>query len=995
MDGPTTFRILGPLDIRRADGEAISVSGAKERALLTRLLLEPGRAVSDERLLRDVWPEADDATSLRESLQVRISRLRRQLAGAARITRAGAGYRLDADPEQVDATRFERLIGESADAAPSEAVRLLEQALALWSSPPLAELSENGGDGHRERLMRLEREARTRLGHSLSAAGRPARAVPELAALAAEHPLDEAVATSLVTALHADGRSAEAVDVHRATVERMADEGLDPTPGFRALVTDVLRHDVTTHPRTFPRLGPDTEQDLGRPSFIGRRRELDDVVDALVAGATPLVTLWGPGGVGKTRLALEAARRTVGAFDEPPIVVDASRLESADQLSASVARAAGIVEQAAGPPDLTAAFRGRSVLVVLDNMEHLLDATDVVGSLVAAGGGIRVLATSRAVLGLGVERVQRVMPFPLQVGAVGDVDARTFLVRRAEAMGARLSAEPATEGDPLTQIAHRLDGLPLALELAAARLRTLSPSTLNQQLSSTLGVLGSLRDLPGRQRTLHATLQWSAELLDDDARDLLGCFGGFAAPARLGAVTAVSGTPDVLGPLTQLVDHALVHHVPTADDEGAYATLETVTEWATSQLRTTDRLAEVQARHADHFLDHAHEVTADLLTGEQVAATARLTEQEPDILRALVHARDHGDPERLRRAVLGLWRWWFGIGANRTAVEWLEQAAALDDGDPDQVRVLSLLGLSHASLGQREQALAACEACEEVVGRTGLDPASVPEVDGARWTHRLESGDPAGAVDAALTAAHTYRTTGRQVLASEMLVRAGVAAAGAGDLDLAERLHQQALPALRAQGPRWELAGAHNNVAHLALARGDAKAALTQVRTALELFGRLPMARDDWIAYETLMSIRRVLGQVEEARHAATEAMRRSARAGDRAALTRVRLELAGLEVDAGAPAAAAEQLLDATQDELAPQSRWQLLATAAMVLLAAGDGGGAAIAAELAADEEPDPTLVNGHELRGALDRARRADGEAVSFHALVGHLESVRAAR
>ncbi len=697
---------------------------------------------------------------------------------------------------------------------------------------------------------------------------------------------------------------------------------------------------------------------LQRPAapFLGRGDDLATAIGALVDDRVRLLTLWGPGGVGKTRLAIEVARATAAAFEQPHVVVDGSRLDLPEEVPDAIARAAGFPEGDMTGATLAARFGGATVLIVVDNFEHLLPAADVVAEMLGGSEGVQFLVTSRAVLGLRHERVQRVAPLHAQVTGPDEVSAAAFLRERALDMGARdLTAddEPA-----LARIAARLDGLPLALELAAARLRTLRPAALEVQVTEHLDALGGLRDLPDRHQTLRATLEWSIGLLDEPSRDLLVSMGAFAGPARWGAIRVVHGDGD-LARLALLVDHALVHPVSTADGEGAFALLETVRAWAEEQLQAEGRWDDVRRRHADHMATVGHRFGRALLTSEQAMATLRLSEQEADLHRALRTMESMGDLAGVRRMSVNLWRWWWGVGAARTGTHWLEVASKLDDGDPDAVRALTLLTIAKAATPDVAGARAALALAEAVPAGDGMPEVLAAQAAVAEQDRLLVGGSDAEAARAAsMAAAQAWRDKGEPVLAAEMEVRAAFIAAAEGDMAESERGNRAALTVLAAHGPRWEEGSVRNNLAHLALARGDTDLALVEAAGARTIYDQLPFARGRWDLEETMLDIRVARGEFALARAAGEAAMHAAARGGDIDSNWTARIGLASATVLDGEPGEAAALLLRRPFEEAAVANRWQLFAVCALVLTEAHDIEGATAAATLAGQYEPDLTV-------------------------------------
>ncbi|MGW0582521.1 BTAD domain-containing putative transcriptional regulator, partial [Streptomyces sp. NPDC002920] len=562
------YRILGVTQTADGQGTPIPVPGARLRALLTALALRPGHLTSPETLIDDVWPDSppQDAPA---ALQALIGRLRRTL-GKDTVTSAPGGYRLAATEDDVDLYVFERLVREATarrragDAA--SAARTLDDALALWRGPALADLPDRTPAARAEALHLDATRARAEADLIL---GRAHDAVPRLRELAAEHPYDETLYVLLIRALRDTGRDADALAVYETARRTLAEAlGTDPGPDLRALHTELLNR--PEQPRTSgapvpaatpgtPPRHPDRSGNI-RPrltSFVGREPELDAIRSEVHRAR--LVTLTGPGGSGKTRLAEEAAAGHPQAW-----LVELARLDRPEAVPGAVVSALGLRETVlmatdmATPQDDPVALlveycAPRSQLLILDNCEHVIgEAAALAETLLTHCPGLTILATSREPLGIPGESVRPVEPL------LPDQAHRLFRERAAAVRPDAASALLGRDEEAVAEICRRLDGLPLAIELAAARLRLLSPRQIADRLDDRFRLLtsGSRTALP-RQQTLRAVVDWSWDLLDEAERTALRELSVFAGGWDLEAAEAVCTGPvaDLMG---ALVDKSLV-----------------------------------------------------------------------------------------------------------------------------------------------------------------------------------------------------------------------------------------------------------------------------------------------------------------------------------------------------------------------------------------------------------------------------------------------------
>ncbi|GGX66607.1 AfsR/SARP family transcriptional regulator [Streptomyces fructofermentans] len=704
------YRILGTTQALRPDGTPLPVGGARLRALLTVLALRPGRTVPAAVLVDEVWG-ADRPADATGALQALVGRLRRAL-GADAIGSAEGGYRLRASADDIDLLRFERLVDEGtralADADPHKAAAVLDDALALWRGPALADLPDGAAESARWEARRLDAR-RARLTASL-ALGRADRALPELTALCDTHPLDESLQLLRLRALRDTGRTAEALAGYESVRKLMADRlGTDPGPHLRELHGELLRGatgpapaGTTPVPAAGAVGGPDTDRTT-RPdprergaargnlrarltSFVGRTTDLETIRGDL-AGAR-LVTLLGPGGAGKTRLSQEAGEGVpvpdgvwlaeLAPVDDPEAVPEA--VLTAVGARETVLRGAGaeemrVVTDRNDDPlvRLTEHCAKRRMLLILDNCEHVVDAAArLVEQLLERCPGLTVLATSREPLGVPGELLRPVEPLPQPYAL------RLLADRGASARpGFRVDDDP----EAAAEICRRLDGLPLAIELAAARLRMLTLRQIADRLDDRFRLLtsGSRTVLP-RQQTLRAVVDWSWDLLDADERDVLRRLSVFAGGCDLAAAEAVCG-PAALEALGSLVDKSLVVAAPSpaAADEGAmrYRLLETVAEYAGERLDEAGDRTAAERAHLTYYRELAR-TTDPLLRGPgQREAVERLQLESENTRAALQHAVAAGDEQEALCLVLSLAWYWQIRDLRLITRSWTREVAAL------------------------------------------------------------------------------------------------------------------------------------------------------------------------------------------------------------------------------------------------------------------------------------------------------------------------------
>ena len=563
------FRLLGSLEAWR-DGVLVQLGGAKQRALLARLLIDAPAVVSTDRLVDDLWGEDPPEQAL-HTVQVFVSRLRKQLGPEVLLTRA-PGYLADVPAEAIDAQQFRALTSQAeqrlaaGDRAPSE--RLFEQAFELWRGPPLAEFAyEPWAREQAELLQELRLSALESWTEARLALSAHRELVGELEQLVVEQPLRERFRAQLMLALYRSGRQAEALEVYAQTRETLVEQlGIDPGAELQELYRQILNQDVSL---AAPIEAPSVRaHNLPAPPnpLVGRERELDELGALLGQPDVRLVTLAGPGGTGKTRLGLELAHRLLGDFPDGVFWVSLAPIPSHELVLAGVARALDVREVPGEPLKLTVRsfLSTRRVLLLLDNFEHVLEARSLLATLLAACPALHLLVTSRAKLALSSEHIYEVQP-------LREDEAVELFVERAGQAGAEVAAD-----ETIAAICARLDRLPLAIELAAARAGLLEPAALLERLQRRLPLLrGGAADLPARQQTLYATIAWSHDLLDDEERALFRRLSVFAGSFTLESAEAVAEAD--LWTLESLVSNSLALDTagPTAASLRAFSASRT------------------------------------------------------------------------------------------------------------------------------------------------------------------------------------------------------------------------------------------------------------------------------------------------------------------------------------------------------------------------------------------------------------------------------------
>jgi predicted ATPase/DNA-binding SARP family transcriptional activator len=973
--------VLGPVELRADTGEPVPVAGARLRTLLILLALDAGRAVSIGRLADGVWGD-DQPAGAGNALQALVSRLRRAAPGLA-VAATPSGYRLDLDRDRVDAHRFTRLVAEGR----------CEEALALWRGPTEFPDVARADSVRLEDLRLAARqdwiEARLRAGGGTDL-------IPELEALVAAHPLHEPLAGLLMRALIAAGQPGRALTVFERIRAELADTlGADPSPELAALHVETLRGLRRRSRGNLP---------AEMSSFIGREDDLL-AVRALIAGHR-LVTLIGPGGSGKTRLSVEAGQaladsRPDGVWqtelapvtdpaEVPQAILTALNLRS--QVPLARAGLGTVVSESVEPlTRLTEALAGKDLLLILDNCEHLIDAAaSVADALLRAAPSLTLLATSREPLGIPGEQLWPVEPLavaPSESQAAGYPAVRLLLDRAVAARpGFRL--DPHTTG-PVVRICRALDGMPLAIELAAARLRTLPVDVLADRLTDRFQVLtnGSRAALP-RHQTLRAVVDWSWDLLGDDERALWRRFSVFHGGAGVTAVEQVCGADlDLIG---ALVDKSLL--VLSGD---RYRMLETIREYGLERLAEAGETERMRVAHARYLLELVGTAEPELRRSDQLTWLRRLSADHDNLHAAVRAAVDAGDARTATALTARLgWYWWLrGHRAEGCALA--RDVLALDGEAEVEDR-----GLAYASAALN--GLEGAAPLDEVDGwfraaeRNGAGPdATHPVLRLLRplaTLFRSEERPPGfSGVESLFDDPDPWLRAIAKMIVAHVRLNFGQSA------DVARGELREALDGFRAIGERWGLGFTLSALGDMAAARGEFQEAVSWQREAITLVREVGI-REDLPQLETKLAHQLWLtGDRAEARRMLKQARETAADIGQAEVMAWVEYGYANIAREEGA--------LDEARGRMARVAevvnvsghgpQFQALTRSAQALIegAAGDLP-AAHALHLSAIETAVESMdapVIGQVLVGTADYALRT-GEPERAAMLLGAADAVR---
>jgi predicted ATPase/DNA-binding SARP family transcriptional activator len=782
------YGLLGPVEVR-VDDRAVELTSGRQRLLLAMLLLAAGQLVPSGRLIDELWSEAlprDPPAALR----TQISRLRRALgpAGAGLIT-AGGGYRLSLQRGQLDTARFEDALAAATQAPPEQRLRILDDALGLWRGPALAEFADRPfARPEAVRLDELRVVARERRAELMLSLGPAEDAVADLQAIVAEHPERERARGLLMQALYQGGRHTDALATFRSWRGHLAEDlGLDPSPALERIEQDILRH-------ALPMAEPVPQRaraalPLPVTSFVGR--DEDRLAVTRLLAEVRLLTLHGPGGVGKTRLALEVTSRIGARYRDGICFCDLAAITRPASVARAIATAAGVSERAFRRLDdqLIDALAGRQQLLVLDNCEHVADGIAVIADrLLRETRDITVLATSRERLGVDGEQVWPVKPLPAD--GPGSPAMRLFL-DRAHAADPAASRETG-DAEAIADLCAGLDGLPLAIELAAARLLGTTARELAESLQDRFGLLTAGHRADSRHRSLRAVADWSYQLLSTAEQrlfDELSVFCGWFDIAAARAITAPDndGT-DVARLVLHLVDRSLI----TAGRDGGaarYRMLETLRGYGLERLDQRGELDAARGRHARWAVELVTQAARGLRGAGEAGWAARLDLHIGDLRAA--HSWLTGHDTELSLRLCAELHWYALLRCRSEVFRWAEVSAAAAAGSPSPFYPQALASAAWGAVYRGDLQAADAGAHAALDAAQGLAPITARRALEALGDVAIYAGDLPAAADRYLRAYDLSMQAGDWLDAAWDAGSAGVALAYGNNLTEASRLARQ------------------------------------------------------------------------------------------------------------------------------------------------------------------------------------------------------------
>ena len=829
-------RLLGGFQVA-VGGQTVAETVWRQRraaAVVKLLALEPAHRLHREQLTDTLWPELDPSAAA-NNLRVALHHARQglQAAGAPQgtfLSRDGEVIALGpAELIQVDVDVFAAALRDAWRAADPAAAR---HALECYGGDLLPEdRYEDWVAGHRTTLRTSYLTLLRRLASLHEQRAEIGQAIAACQRLLAAEPIDEETHVALIRLLALAGRPRQAAEQYAVLVDLLARElGAEPHPATRELIASIRagrfpERALPLEPAITAGARDESPRPRGLPApldeLIGREREEAELRRLLAK--TRLLTLTGPGGVGKTRLALAVAHAAAPVFPDGATLVDVAPIEAPELVLPVMARACGVREEPGRSllDTLTDHLGARRMLLVIDNMEHVMEAAPAVADLLAACPHLSALITSRSRLRLRGEQEYPVEPLAVPEGegggrrgesltsalrlpstALADTPAVALFTRRAQA------ARPdfrLTEANAATvaAISRRLDGLPLAIELAAARVRLLPPAELLSQLEHPLSVLTSgPRDAPARQRTLRATIAWSHDLLTPEEQDLFARLSVFAGGCTLEAAESIGGDgfASTLDLLASLVDQSLLRQTMGPGGSSRLSMLKTIREYARERLEFSGEADAVRHRHAMLFLAFAEAAEPELTGPEQATWLDRLEAEHDNLRQALTTFHGHAEDEAEPRLAAALWRFWWQRGYLSEGRSRLEQALAGDSDAGQAIRATAHDGAGALAEAQGDLAAAAIH-------------------HQAALRLRRELGDRRGE--------------------ARSLTDFGIIADKMGNPPRAVELFAEALAIARDEDDRPQLAACLANLGFVSLDQGDHQRAVTAFRESLELFREL------------------------------------------------------------------------------------------------------------------------------------------------------------
>ncbi|HUR24171.1 MAG TPA: BTAD domain-containing putative transcriptional regulator [Acidimicrobiales bacterium] len=905
------FRILGSLEAY-CDGEPVDLGRRKQRALLALLLLDADRVLSASALMDLLW-EGHPPDEAPRALRVQVSRLRKALGASQssdagdgpEIVTEGPGYRLRLGRCRLESVDFAAMVKEGRDALAAgrstEAIETLQSGLRLWRGHALAEFAFAAAHPKVARLEELRMVAVEGVLDARMALGNHAELLGELDDLVAEHPLRESLWAKRMVALYRSGRQAEALRAYQDLRRILRDEaGIDPSPELQRLEAAILQQQTALEGEGAPTRAPaagvtptttTTTTTAGGPgnlpvpltSFVGRTAEREELLERL--STTRLLTLTGVGGCGKTRLALDAA----GALDPPPPdgawLVGLSPVGDPGRVVAAVASVFGAREEPGTSllDTLIATLVPRRTVVVLDNCEHVLTACgELVFALLRRCEGLQIIATSREPLGVPGEACWPVPPLslPQPTASFADVEkseAVQLFLERAALAQVRFTLTP-DNAAPVASVCRALDGLPLAIELAATRLSVLSVEQIRDHLHDRFRLLTSgSPTLPARQRTLLAALEWSHDLLSPAEKALLRRLAVFAGGCGLDAVVEVCSGGDVQGDeIVELLAGLVSKSLVVADTLGAqarYRLLETVRHFARERLIEAGEHSDARSRHTRWAIRLAEEAEPELTGPSQRAWLARLATEEDNLRSALEWSLAEGQTTSTLRLAASLTLHWRIHGSFSEGLRWLEEALAVGVDQDPLLRARATWGAGFLALMLDDEnravpylreSLALFEAQGHTSGR-------------ARALLLLGNcvlfGDTAQALTLLGQSAQLARDAGDHWCSCHALALIGLGQLRRGDTARARVPLEEAVSIGRAHGDPQGLRAALTVSGQLALETGDFLAAESALMEALVLARELSESYAIGAALYALGEVARGLGDHERAHEFLVESL--------------------------------------------------------------------------------------------------------------------------
>jgi predicted ATPase/DNA-binding SARP family transcriptional activator len=891
--------ILGPLTVR-VDADHPAISGSRLRRLLLRLAVDAGSVVSAGELLDAVWPEDESRPEgATNALQSLISRLRRALADASAIQQLPGGYRLAVAKSDIDAHLFAELAARGRSelrAGDADAAMVtLESALALWRGAPLSDADAAPyAEAVVARLGQQRIQATGDLFDGYIALGRAADVVAQLEELATAEKFQEAFTGQLMTALAAAGRTAEALAVYERLRERLADElGVDPDPQLQAKHLALLRGEMptATTPVT-PAVPP------GRParrtniraaltSFIGRDVELYRIAELLDAGR--LTTIIGPGGAGKTRLSAQAASAWQDRTADGVWMVELAPVTEAANIPLTMLSALGLRETAVldrrteraardSVERLFEALEEADTLLVVDNCEHLIVAVaELVDTILARCPGVRVLATSREPLGIVGESLCVIPPLGLPPATASAAEAVGYpavqlLAERAAAVSANFVVDESNVAD-IVEIVRRLDGLPLAIELAAARMRVLPVHEIALRLSDRFRLLtGGNRTAMPRHRTLRAVVEWSWDLLTAPERLLAERLSVFPAGATEDAANVICADPELPAEsipelLMSLVDKSLLQVV--GSEPVRYRMLETIREYGIERLTDRNEAGSARDAHAHYFAALTERLEPELRARGQLVAISVLNEEQDNIAAALRFLGDSGQHDMAIQMVLALGWHWSMSGGHTESLAWMDFLLQLPgiEAQPALIYVKAFRALSRQFSGLADSA----DDEEQLRAEFAAIAAELEFAPPSRWPALAILGPTLSFFGG--EEKHALQLSEALINSQDPWLRAAVRslrasfAENVGDLEAMRVDVDAALVDYELIGDRWGLATVLNSRGWIRTLVGDLSGAVADYERALEYLGMLSGDGDDLLIHLRLSGLKLRMGDLVGARH--------------------------------------------------------------------------------------------------------------------------------